>query len=299
MLKENPLVSIIVPCYNHENFVFECIKSILDQDYDNIELIIIDDGSKDGSVEVIKKAIPLCEERFSEFNFIHRENKGLCKTLNEAISIAKGEYLCCLASDDVIYKDKISYQVDYLNNNPNSIGVFGGVEIIGGGRKKFLKKKSLNKFGFEDIYLHNHLLLAPTQMLRLKNVREVGGFNEGFIIEDWSMWLALTQSQGTLDCVNKVFAKYRRHSDNMSSKFELMHKGRLQIIEFFKNKNYNRALANIHLMRSQEIVRKNLGDAFSSLIVALRSSKEIIFSKLFFRTLIILIVRGIFRVGRN
>ncbi|WP_169741478.1 glycosyltransferase [Comamonas aquatica] len=299
MKDNNPLVSVVVPCFNHEKFVQECIQSIIEQDYKNIELIVIDDGSKDKSVEIIKSLISDCRKRFKKFIFLYRENKGLCETLNEAIELCSGKYFCCLASDDIIYKDKISYQVSYLEAHTESLGVFGGVEIIGLNRSEVLKTKRVVRSKFDDIYLHKHLLMAPTQMLRLDAVKNAGGFNKDFLIEDWYMWLALTKNGGTLDCVDKVFAKYRRHEDNMSSKFDLMHKGRMQIINFFKNKNYNRAFSNIHLIRSQEIVRKNLGEAFSSLIVALRSSKEIIFSKLFFRTLIILIVRGIFRIGRS
>ena len=62
-----PLVSVVIPCYNHENFVQDCIQSVIDQTYDNIELIIIDDGSKDNSVDKIKEMIGLCEKRFTNF----------------------------------------------------------------------------------------------------------------------------------------------------------------------------------------------------------------------------------------
>ncbi len=102
MNKQKPLVSVVIPCYNHENFVQDSIQSVIDQTYQNIELIIIDDGSKDGSVEKIQEMIPACQERFVRFEFRHRPNKGLSATLNEALEWCEGEYYSPIASDDII-----------------------------------------------------------------------------------------------------------------------------------------------------------------------------------------------------
>src|SRR5690554_1049527 len=109
--QDNPLVSVIVPCYNHEKYVKECIESIIDQDYKNLELIIIDDGSQDRSSEVIKAMTTACEARFVRFSFRSRENRGLCATLNEAVEWAEGEFLSPLASDDVLFPEKVSRQI--------------------------------------------------------------------------------------------------------------------------------------------------------------------------------------------
>ena len=109
MTEQQPLVSIVIPCYNHSQFVQETIQSIIDQDYENIELIIIDDGSKDNSVEVIQEMIPACEERFVRFEFRYRPNKGLCATLNEALEWCEGEYFSPLASDDIALPHKTSF----------------------------------------------------------------------------------------------------------------------------------------------------------------------------------------------
>ncbi|WP_083829471.1 glycosyltransferase family A protein [Oceanimonas sp. GK1] len=103
-MNNNPLVSVVIPCYNHAQFVQESIQSVIDQDYENIELIIIDDGSKDNSVEVIQEMIPACEERFKRFEFRHRPNKGLCATLNEGIGLAAGDIIGFCSSDDILHK---------------------------------------------------------------------------------------------------------------------------------------------------------------------------------------------------
>ncbi|WP_313606375.1 glycosyltransferase family 2 protein [Comamonas jiangduensis] len=291
--KKKPLVSVVIPCFNHENFVQQTIQSVIDQDYKNIELIIIDDGSKDSSVEKIKSLVSVCINRFEKFYFIHRNNKGLCKTLNEAIDICSGEYFCCLASDDIILKDKISYQVKYLESNSESIGVFGGVEVIGCVKNRILKKKGINKYYFNDIYLHQHMLMAPTQMLRLNQVKNVGGFKEGFLIEDWYMWLALTKNGGSLDCIGKVFAKYRRHDNNISSKFELMHSERLKILEFYRGELYKKALAIEYLIYAEECASNSIFKSLRYIINSFKINKKIIFSKSFYRSIILSFIKSL------
>ena len=109
-----PLVSVVIPCYNHENFVQDSIQSVINQTYQNIELIIIDDGSKDGSVEKIQEMIPACQERFVRFEFRYRPNKGLSATLNEALEWCEGDFVSFLSSDDYYHKDKIFFQANYL-----------------------------------------------------------------------------------------------------------------------------------------------------------------------------------------
>lgn len=125
-----PLVSVVIPCYNHERYVQDCILSVINQSYTNIEVIIIDDGSNDSSVIKIKEMVERCEDRFVNFEFRHRPNVGLSSTLNEALEWCKGDYFCTLASDDQILEDKISYQVDYLNNHSNTVAIFGNVNLI-------------------------------------------------------------------------------------------------------------------------------------------------------------------------
>ena len=105
---EKPLVSVVIPCYNHEKFVQDCIQSVIDQTYENIELIIIDDGSKDNSVKVIQELA----DKYG-FTFIHRPNKGLSATLNEGIRLSKGKYFSAIASDDILFLEKIEKLKEY------------------------------------------------------------------------------------------------------------------------------------------------------------------------------------------
>lgn len=281
------LVSVIIPCYNHERFVQECIQSIIDQDYQNIELIIIDDGSKDNSVQKIEEMICACEARFVRFEFRHRPNKGLCATLNEGIKWTTGKYLCSVASDDIWINYKVTIQVQYLEENTESIGVFGGIKLIdmaGNTTASVLRKA--NKFNFNDIFLHKHLLPAPTGLCRRDKIVNVGGYDENLAIEDWSMWLKLTEHGGSLDLLDEYFAFYRMHDDNLSSKIDIMHSGRLEIVNIYKYScTYKKALSMAYIVSAIE--SRSLGNY---LWQAICISPSCIFSREFIQ-----VIRAFFR----
>lgn len=290
---KNPLVSIVVPCYNHEKYIKETIDSIINQTYKNIELIIIDDGSKDNSVEVIERLISKCEERFTRFAFRHRANKGLCATLNEALEWCRGEYYSGCASDDILIENKIELQVKYLCSNPNSIGVFGGIQMIDDENNIIRTiSKPNTKYTFEDIFLHKHFLPAPTALLKLELIKNIGGYREELIIEDWSMWLSLTKQGQTLDLIENIFAQYRRHDGNLSGQFDKMHKGRLQIVELYKNNNlYKEALSQVYLMQASESIVDNDKNSLKSIFKAISINPRTIFGVPFIKYIIKFVMR--------
>jgi len=113
---KEPILSVLIPCYNHQNYIEETIRSIWEQDIKNIQIIAIDDGSKD---ETYKKLQQL--QKISPFEMIIkcRENKGVTKTLNEALSLAKGKYIATIASDDKYIKNSFKYPISILQNDSN------------------------------------------------------------------------------------------------------------------------------------------------------------------------------------
>ena len=236
MEKSNqPLVSIVIPCYNHENFVQDCIQSVIEQTYENIELIIIDDGSKDNSVLKIQEMLEKCQNRFKQFEFRYRPNKGLSETLNESLEWCQGKYYSVLASDDQMFDNKTALQVAYLEKNKDCVGCFGGYQLIDENNiVTAYSKKDEKSYSFNEIFLHKHDLPAPTQMLLLNKLKEIGGYRIGIIIEDWYMWLKLAKI-GKLHYISEYLAFYRNHSDNMSKKIEIMHLGRNQVLDMYSN----------------------------------------------------------------
>ncbi|MFW2066474.1 glycosyltransferase [Acinetobacter johnsonii] len=253
---KQPLVSVVIACYNHEHFVQDCIQSVIDQTYENIELIIIDDGSKDGSVEKIQEMIFACERRFKRFEFRYRPNKGLSRTLNEALVWCEGEYYSPFASDDIMCANKIEIQANFLIQNSDSsiAGVFGGYYLIDESNKtiKTIVKKE-KKYHFDEIFLHNFSLPAPTALLILENVRSIGGYKENLKIEDWYMWLKLTENHKSLVYLNTVLVKYRSHDINFSKNFKIMNEERKKVIDCFSHSNkYNMARLKVEWLKATD-----------------------------------------------
>lgn len=233
-----PLVSVVIPSYNHEQFVQDAIQSVIEQDYENIELIIIDDGSKDNSVLKIEEMIESCKKRFIRFEFRSRPNKGLSATLNEALEWCSGDYFSPLASDDQMLENKTAIQVDFLNRNSSCTAVFGGFQIIDDNSQVIDTKLGLKKvYDFKKIYLHRHDLPAPTAMMRLNTVKALNNYDPKIKIEDWYMWLKLS-TVGNLIYLPIVMSKYRYHEDNTSKKSSLMKEERLKIINLYSDTKY-------------------------------------------------------------
>lgn len=273
------LVSVVIPCYNHEDYIQDSIMSVVNQHYENIELIVIDDGSKDASVEKIKELVHICRARFKRFEFRARENIGLCATLNEAIDWCEGEYYAAIASDDILKPEKTDIQVGYLDQHPSCVAVFGSVETISGDGT--LLRSSIHApktYKFDDIFFHRHKLPAPTQMIRLKYLLETGGYPAGLAIEDWYMWLKLSISGATLDNLGVVVTAYRRHAGNMSGQIGKMEKGRYEILEMFKLfSGYRRAYANAVLMAAIDWQLYDRKRSLYKLILAIKTYPAVVF----------------------
>ncbi|MDF2444979.1 MAG: hypothetical protein K0S46_215 [Moraxellaceae bacterium] len=249
ILNTRPLVSVALPCYNHERYVQQCIQSIIDQDYQNIELIIVDDGSRDGSVEKIREMLPACEARFTRFEFRSRPNVGLSATLAEVLPWCQGEYFAAVASDDAMLPHKTRLEVDYLDKHPGCAAVFGGVQIADdAGNIVREERRASRSFDFDDIFLLRHFLKATTQLIRLDDLKAIGPFPAGIIMEDWYMCLKLAASGKSLDNLHEVVSIYRRHEGNLSKQIDLIIKGRQQIVDLFREHPlYDKAVGKTYI----------------------------------------------------
>lgn len=240
-LFEQHLVTVAIPCYNHELFIQDTIQSVINQDYKNIELIIIDDGSEDQSIKKIKEMIPLCKERFSVFKFIARKNKGLSETLNEIINLSSGFYFSALASDDIIREKKISTLVESLELSDDSYCIsFGDASFIDSDGKaleiesKSLRYKEIKKFssfldystrnrdfdyknksdfGSFSTLLKGNYLPAMSYVVKTNALKEVGLFTKNNTIEDWEIWLKLSKAY-KFKLIKVNLAYYRLHTNN-------------------------------------------------------------------------------------
>ena len=235
-----PLVSVVIPSYNHQDFVQYTIQSVLDQDYENIELIIIDDGSSDNSVEKIREMVKNCEKRFKRFEFISRANKGLCRTLNEALEWCNGEFFSIVASDDIWLPYKTTMQVElFLDPRYENVAVISGemIEVDIKGKRisndTIFTPPDISFYDFKNVYYGKARILAPTAMIKMKCFKETEGYKDDVIIEDFYMWLAITKLGYNIMSINKKFAKYRIHNGNTFSNIEKMHQAKINILKHF------------------------------------------------------------------
>lgn len=284
--QSHPLVTIAIPSYNHESFVVDCINSIIAQDYANIELIIIDDGSRDGSVARIEALTARCRARFARFEFRARDNRGLAATLNEAVNWGKGTYFSLIASDDVLFATKTSTLVADLEQQDDGVaGVFAGACLIDEhGRQIGLLDPPERTYGFEDIVQRRHFLVTPSQLLRLEKVRQVGPLPASLYIEDWYLWLAMTQNGDRLKSSRGALVGYRQHGANISHNAERMLEGRIQILGHFAySPHVDLGIARCYLMAAMDYSSSAKMRSLRLLGKGVRHSARILQSKSFAR----------------
>jgi alpha-1,3-rhamnosyltransferase len=219
---EYPLVSVVVPAFNHENYIDECLLSILDQDYPHIDLIVINDGSTDKTDLRIRN---IHNQDPSRFRYISKNNEGLIKTLNMGLRLARGEYFCELASDDLMLPDSIMKRVLYLQKHPEIDAVFADALIIEGNKKTDIKlcagnvKYCSSEHTIQDFIRGKTKILFPSGLIKKAILEKLGGFDENLrFFEDVSIWyqLILSAKIGSLD---EPVMYYRKHSSNTSTSY--------------------------------------------------------------------------------
>ena len=217
-----PLVSIIVPVYNHQKYVSECLTSILEQDYPCIELIVINDGSTDESDTIIRE---YHDSHSKQFTYISKKNEGLIRTLNIGLDRSNGEYFCELASDDILLPGSIRKRVEFLGAHPDVGAVFADNYLIKDGIKTTDKfyggYKSGTGFrsrihGVTDLLKKKARYHIPTGMFRTEVLKGLGGFDEDFRdFEDISIRYRLPLYTN-IEFMDEPVMYYRIHTGNVS-----------------------------------------------------------------------------------
>jgi len=212
MSRKNPLVSVVIPSYNHLEYVEIAIRSVTSQTYSNIELIVVDDGSTDGSIDKISAL-----NEIHSFTFYSQENRGLSKTLNDAISKCSGEYVAILASDDYYHINKIEEQMKVILKTKNS--EFCYVKTREFDSESGASIREFPNSNFEGCVLNRIFFRQPycagTILFSKKLYNDVGGFDESLKYEDWDF--SIRCAAKTKFCrVDKVLFFYRSHASNVT-----------------------------------------------------------------------------------
>lgn len=207
-----PLISVIMPVYNAEKFVFEAIKSIVDQTYTNWELIIINDGSSDSSINIIKefddKRIRIYENEL---------NKGIAFSRNRAIDLANGKYIAIMDNDDISLPNRFEDQVNYLENH-NEIDVLSGAcEVIDSNGELLKRNTSVlknpkyirAKLLFQNVFFNGTVMLRKN-LIDENNIR----YRENqYGMEDFCFWVECSKKM-EMTSIDSCIYKYREHENN-------------------------------------------------------------------------------------
>ncbi|MFT3848008.1 MAG: glycosyltransferase [Propionivibrio sp.] len=227
---DNQLVSVIIASYNHAPYIEEAITSVLDQSYPNVELFVVNDGSTDDSVERIEKL-----RTSRSFDFSVQKNKGLTRTLNETIARSNGAFVAPFGSDDVMCKDRLAVQMDYIADKPE-VGICGGnIELIHADGSLYPDVEQgrdipFRRMNFDDVFLERKTYVpAPTMLIRREAFDKVGGFNPEIRLEDLYIQLKITNAGYYIDVLNHLCARYRKHATNSYKNVRFMTESILRI----------------------------------------------------------------------
>lgn len=207
-----PLVSVVVPCFNHAAYVEKAIASVLGQTYPAIELIVVDDGSSDASPEVLRR---LADQH--GFTLVLQENRGVCRTLNRGIrAFSKGEYIALLASDDLWREDKIAAQMALLRGAGDARLCFSqAVEFADDAQPqvgRVFPRRVRTGQVLDRVFLRQHVP-AGTLLFERRLFDELGGFDEALKEEDWD-FVIRSAAVTPFAAVPAPLLCYRAHAGN-------------------------------------------------------------------------------------
>ena len=254
----NPLVSIIISCYNHELYIEECLHSIISEGYQNYEIVLIDDGSTDASTKIIEDWIK--KNPTINIQYATQHNIGLTKTLNKLITSAKGDFLCMLASDDKLFKGGIQKRINTLLENPSKLAIIGDAFVINAKSEIIFesaiqdlwlgnKQNYLTDQGLKKSIITNWSIPGPVLLVNKKIYDKIGLYPENYLAEDLNFYLKVI-GLNLLIFIDLHVAEYRVHDLN-TCRNPVLKKKLLKsiILSYLLNLKYYSFKQKLHMLK--------------------------------------------------
>lgn len=219
-----PLISVVLPAYNAEKYVREAVQSILAQSFTNFELIIINDGSTDGTLEILEKL----RDHDSRVTLISRENKGLVESLNEGIDLARGMYLARMDADDIALPYRFERQLEWLEQT--------GADICGSWVRRFgTSDNRVVRFCQSDEAIKMKMLFCsplahPTVIMRTTLIKQLRYDKVFLYAQDYDLWSRAAEAALNMTNVQEVLLFYRVHAEQISTKTVIAQQQEAQVI---------------------------------------------------------------------
>lgn len=228
---ETPLISVVIPAYNVSSYIGDALRSVCAQDFQNYEVIVVDDGSTD-TPELEKVLEPYREKII----YVRQQNSGISAARNAALRIARGKLIALLDADDIWMAGKLTEQLTFMEHGQFDM-VYSDALLIGDipwpEGTTFMDRSPSNG----PVTLHSLLdlqvtVVVSTVIMRKDLVEQVGGFDETDrnIVEDFDLWLRLAHAGARIGFQRKVLAQYRYRSDSISASRIKLHQAALRVL---------------------------------------------------------------------
>lgn len=193
---KTPLVSVICLCYNHKRFLEASVRSVFDQTWPNLEIIIVDDASTDGSRELLRRYAGQSAVQM----LLLPENLGNCAAFNRGLALAKGKYIIDLATDDILFPERIEKQVLFFEKLDEEVGViFSNSEYIDEDdnhlryhyavNREQKAKQAVPEGNVFSKLLSSYFISPPSMMMKKQVLDKLGGYDENLAYEDFDFWV--------------------------------------------------------------------------------------------------------------
>lgn len=213
-----PYVSVLMTTYNSEKYVYETIKSVINQTYKNWEFIIIDDASTDGTYEIIT-SVSFTDDRIKIFRL--EKNQGQAYALNFGLEKCSYDLIARIDNDDLMAQDRIEKQVSYMNRYPE-VAIVGTYVNYINSKSRFLSRGKTDFISTEEISekIKNNELVGfnhPTVMMRKKIISKHGGYREEYWpADDIDLWNRILENGYRIEIIPEYLTDYRIHSDSVT-----------------------------------------------------------------------------------
>jgi glycosyltransferase involved in cell wall biosynthesis len=218
-----PKISVIMPIYNCEEYLKEAVESILNQTFTDFEFIIVNDGSTDKSLSILREF----EQKDKRIKIISRENKGLIYSLNEGIKLAQGKYVARMDGDDVSFPERFEKQVKFMEDNKLAVcGTWATVIDPFGNIIKYYTYPPVRKNKIRLYSFFHCPFIHPSVMLEKEILEKVGGYKNYKNIEDYELWTRIIY-KNNINNIGEMLIKYRIHDNQITknNKKEMKLKG--------------------------------------------------------------------------
>ena len=209
-MTNNPLISVMMPTYNNAKYICKAIESIYAQSYDNIEIIVVDDGSTDNTKEILKQ--------YKDIKYFYVEHKGIPTARNVALANSKGEYIAFCDSDDYWLPGKINTQMQYFKEHPDCEIVFTKYENFFEDENLKMSERAVYEKKVESIFKQ----YLPSSIVKKSLFDKYGKFDESFnVAEDTEFLYRVFKNGVKIDnYISDVFYMRRIHGKNVSLQYD-------------------------------------------------------------------------------